>query len=119
MIRHVTRSTSPSLNDYSVAMSTAIVRGPTPSGSPVPTVDQVMVEERAASFAKRSIKTSAKLSGLKAGQTMVPDDDDAGSAGAVDAKEDTAAAPATCRSHGRIDHGPDPEAGGRVSRPLP
>lgn len=31
----------------------------------VPTVDQVTVEERAASFAKRSIKTSAKLEGLK------------------------------------------------------
>jgi len=31
----------------------------------VPTVDQVMVEERAAAFAKRSIKTSAKLEGLK------------------------------------------------------
>jgi deoxyribose-phosphate aldolase len=31
----------------------------------VPTVDQVMAEERAASFAKRSIKTSAKLQGLK------------------------------------------------------
>ena len=30
-----------------------------------PTVDQVMVEERAASFTKRSIKTSAKLAGLK------------------------------------------------------
>ncbi|HWD18821.1 MAG TPA: deoxyribose-phosphate aldolase [Verrucomicrobiae bacterium] len=30
-----------------------------------PTVDQVMVEERAAAFTKRSIKTSAKLSGLK------------------------------------------------------
>jgi deoxyribose-phosphate aldolase len=30
-----------------------------------PTVDQVMVEERAASFGKRSIKTSAKLAGLK------------------------------------------------------
>jgi deoxyribose-phosphate aldolase len=33
--------------------------------SPVPTVDQVTVEERAASFAGRSIKTSAKLAGLK------------------------------------------------------
>src|ERR1039458_9592063 len=32
---------------------------------PVPTVDAVMVEERAASFGKRSIKTSAKLAGLK------------------------------------------------------
>ena len=30
-----------------------------------PTVDQIMVEERAASFGKRSIKTSAKLAGLK------------------------------------------------------
>src|SRR3984957_17076427 len=34
-------------------------------GLPVPTVDQVMAEERAASFTKRSIKTSAKLAGLK------------------------------------------------------
>src|SRR5580693_5774045 len=33
--------------------------------SPVPTVDQVTIEERAASFTKRSIKTSAKLAGLK------------------------------------------------------
>ena len=31
---------------------------------PVPTVDPVMVEERAASFTKRSLKTSAKLAGL-------------------------------------------------------
>src|SRR5215211_1073003 len=31
----------------------------------VPTVDQVMAEERAAAFTKRSIKTSAKLAGLK------------------------------------------------------
>jgi deoxyribose-phosphate aldolase len=31
----------------------------------VPTVDQVTVEERAAGFAKRSIKAAAKLSGLK------------------------------------------------------
>jgi deoxyribose-phosphate aldolase len=31
----------------------------------VPTIDQVMVEERAAAFGKRSIKTSAKLEGLK------------------------------------------------------
>lgn len=36
-----------------------------PAGPSVGTVDQVMAEERAASFAKRSIKTSAKLSGLK------------------------------------------------------
>src|SRR5215813_6219107 len=31
----------------------------------LPSVDQVMAEERAAAFAKRSIKTSAKLAGLK------------------------------------------------------
>jgi deoxyribose-phosphate aldolase len=38
--------------------------------STVPTVDAVMVEERAASFAKRSIKTSAKLAGLKMAVAM-------------------------------------------------
>lgn len=36
----------------------------------VPTVDQIMVEERAASFTKRSIKTSAKLAGLKMAVAM-------------------------------------------------
>src|SRR5476649_382541 len=36
----------------------------------VPTVDAVMVEERAASFGKRSIKTSAKLAGLKLAVSM-------------------------------------------------
>src|SRR5690348_4709355 len=35
------------------------------TGRSLPTVDQIMVEERAASFTKRSIKTSAKLAGLK------------------------------------------------------
>jgi deoxyribose-phosphate aldolase len=34
-------------------------------------VDQVMVEERAAAFAKRSIKTSAKLAGLKLAISMM------------------------------------------------
>ena len=37
----------------------------------VGTVDQVMAEERAASFAKRSIKTSAKLAGLKMVTSMM------------------------------------------------
>ncbi|HEV3409711.1 MAG TPA: deoxyribose-phosphate aldolase [Chthoniobacterales bacterium] len=37
----------------------------------LPTVDQVMVEERAAAFAKRSIKTSAKLDGLKLAVSMM------------------------------------------------
>jgi deoxyribose-phosphate aldolase len=36
----------------------------------VPTVDAVMAEERAAAFAKRSIKTSAKLAGLKMAVSM-------------------------------------------------
>jgi deoxyribose-phosphate aldolase len=36
----------------------------------VPTVDQIMVEERAASFTRRSIKTSAKLAGLKMAVAM-------------------------------------------------
>ena len=36
----------------------------------VPTVDAVMVEERAASFTKRSIKTTAKLAGLKLAVAM-------------------------------------------------
>jgi len=31
---------------------------------PAPVIDQVMAEERAAAFAKRSIKTSAKLAAL-------------------------------------------------------
>jgi len=36
-----------------------------------PTIDQVMVVERAASFTKRSIKTSAKLEGLKLAVAMM------------------------------------------------
>src|SRR3989440_11603100 len=35
------------------------------------TIDQVMVEERAAAFGKRSIKTSAKLAGLKLAVSMM------------------------------------------------
>ena len=37
----------------------------------VPTVDQVMAEERAVSFSKRSIKASAKLQGLKLAVAMM------------------------------------------------
>lgn len=37
---------------------------------PVPTVDAIMAEERAAAFTKRSIKTSAKLAGLKLAVSM-------------------------------------------------
>ena len=36
-----------------------------------PIIDQVMVEERAGAFAKRSIKTSAKLAGLKLSVSMM------------------------------------------------
>ena len=41
------------------------------ASAPVTTIDQVMVEERAAAFTKRSIKTSAKLSGLKLAISMM------------------------------------------------
>src|SRR5271156_642756 len=41
------------------------------SGFSLPTVDQVMVEERAAAFTKRSIKTGAKLAGLKLAVSMM------------------------------------------------
>ena len=36
----------------------------------VPTIDTVMAEERAAAFTKRSLKTSAKLAGLKMAVSM-------------------------------------------------
>jgi deoxyribose-phosphate aldolase len=39
--------------------------------SSIPTVDAVMAEERAAAFTKRSIKTSAKLAGLKMAVSMM------------------------------------------------
>jgi deoxyribose-phosphate aldolase len=39
--------------------------------APQTTIDQVMVEERAAAFARRSIKTSAKLAGLKLAVSMM------------------------------------------------
>ena len=45
------------------------IRAMTPSQSTV--IDQVMAEERAAAFTKRSIKTSAKLSGLKLAVSMM------------------------------------------------
>jgi len=38
---------------------------------PAPVIDQVMAEERAAAFAKRSIKTSTKLAGLKLAVSMM------------------------------------------------
>ena len=37
----------------------------------VPSIDQIMIEERAAAFGKRSIKTSAKLAGLKLAISMM------------------------------------------------
>ena len=47
------------------------VRGQRNTPRPAPVVDQVMAEERAAAFAKRSIKTSAKLTGLKLAVSMM------------------------------------------------
>ena len=46
-------------------------RPPRRSEGAAVTIDQVMVEERAAAFGKRSIKTSAKLSGLKLAISMM------------------------------------------------
>ena len=43
----------------------------TPAVPTIPTVDQVMVEERAMAFAKRSLKTSAKLVSLKMAVSMM------------------------------------------------
>ncbi|MDB6125724.1 MAG: deoC [Pedosphaera sp.] len=54
--------------------STALLKTEVPSrqtGLSLPTVDQIMVEERAGAFAKRSIKTSAKLAGLKLAVSMM------------------------------------------------
>ncbi len=45
--------------------------GVSPTRMAPPTVDQIMAEERAAAFAKRSIKTSAKLAGLKLAISMM------------------------------------------------
>jgi deoxyribose-phosphate aldolase len=41
------------------------------AGRIAPTIDQIMVEERATAFTKRSIKTSAKLEGLKMAVSMM------------------------------------------------
>lgn len=54
------------------ALSTATGRNERNQSSwAVPSVDQIMVEERAAAFGKRSIKTSAKLAGLKLATSMM------------------------------------------------
>src|SRR3954468_20688554 len=56
-------------------MSTVTLPRSTPAvrrrQAPEATIDQVMVEERAAAFGKRSIKTSAKLAGLKLAISMM------------------------------------------------
>jgi deoxyribose-phosphate aldolase len=51
--------------------ATDSLRGRRGPHRPVPTIDQVMVEERAAAFGKRSIKASAKLAGLKLAISMM------------------------------------------------
>jgi len=72
------RRIKPALANGSAARSSA-VRAPAPQRTlflshrfaSVPTVDQVMAEERATAFARRSIKTSAKLGGLKLVTSMM------------------------------------------------
>lgn len=51
-----------------VELSSRKLHAPSPV---IPTIDQIMVEERAGAFTKRSIKTSAKLSGLKLAISMM------------------------------------------------
>jgi deoxyribose-phosphate aldolase len=51
--------------------ATDSLRGTRNPHAPVPTIDQVMVEERAAAFGIRSIKTSAKLTGPKLAISMM------------------------------------------------
>src|ERR1700682_3542685 len=59
-------------NTTAVSQMKALVsHGRQRSTSTLPTVDQIMAEERAAAFAKRSIKTSAKLEGLKLAISMM------------------------------------------------
>jgi deoxyribose-phosphate aldolase len=55
------------MNAFAIAKPPAASKVPRPlwRAPQAPTVDQVMAEERAAAFAKRSIKTGAKLAGLK------------------------------------------------------
>ena len=48
-----------------------VPRVPRLGPAPPPSIDQVMVEERASSFAKRSIKATAKLAGLKMAVSMM------------------------------------------------
>src|SRR2546426_706877 len=73
---HATRNTHPPSLRFGAASHASATRGaiglrPSPIGySAVPTVDAIMVEERAASFTKRSIKTSAKLAGLRMAVSM-------------------------------------------------
>jgi deoxyribose-phosphate aldolase len=47
------------------------IRSQRNAARPAPFVDQVMIEERATAFTKRSIKTSAKLAGLKLAVSMM------------------------------------------------
>src|SRR4051812_10819477 len=54
--------------------ATALLKAVKPArqtGLPLPTIDQIMAEERAASFTKRSLKTAAKLAGLKMAVSMM------------------------------------------------
>ncbi|HEX7517538.1 MAG TPA: deoxyribose-phosphate aldolase [Chthoniobacterales bacterium] len=54
-----------------LAVSERAIRGIRGARPPIPAVDQIMAEERAAAFGKRSIKTSAKLAGLKLAISMM------------------------------------------------
>ena len=54
-----------------LAVNERVICGTRHARSPIPAVDQIMVEERAAAFGRRSIKTFAKLAGLKLAISMM------------------------------------------------
>jgi deoxyribose-phosphate aldolase len=65
------RAVTPARKDGPFPGVTRNGNGAQPAQFAVSTVDQIMVEERAAAFGKRSIKTSSKLEGLKLAISMM------------------------------------------------
>jgi len=54
-----------------LAVNERVMRRARRARAPIPAVDQIMVEERASAFGRRSIKTFAKLAGLKLAISMM------------------------------------------------
>src|SRR5256714_13254416 len=69
--RHLTKFPDAALSTMKTIARPENVRRRRNTSRSAPVIDQVMAEERAAAFAKRSIKTSAKLEGLKLAISMM------------------------------------------------